>query len=275
MELLPLNPYRRHRPTLIYFPGLDGTGRLFYRQQVDLSPHFNLLALVLPPDSLSPQWTAIATQVYRCLHNVLPVTPQYPLYLCGESFGGCLALAYAFQHPDSIAKLVLINPATAFDRCPWLELGIPLHRWLPEGVHPLTTLTGLPFLAALERLHPDDRRQLLRAMRTVSPAIVAERLALLQSFSQSGIDLARVHVPSLILASRRDRLLPSVEEAYRLNNHLRNATVQILPHSGHACLLEKDFSLGRILATRGWLPPSTVGIASGKDKKDKPVNLLI
>lgn len=253
MKLISLNSYSPHRPTLLYLPGMDGTGKLFYRQQGNLADHFNLLALALPPNVLPPTWTAIATQLHRRLaHQHLP----YPLYLCGESFGGCLALAYAAQFPDQIAKLILINPATGFDRRPWLQLGIPLNRWLPDVFQGLTTLTGLPFLAAIDRIQPGDRRQLLNAMRSLPPSVIADRLALLQNFSASGINWQQIQTPSLILASQGDRLLPSVEEAYRLQAHLTHAKVQILPHSGHACLLETELSLRQILAASQWLPQS-------------------
>jgi pimeloyl-ACP methyl ester carboxylesterase len=232
---------------------MDGTGQLFYRQQAALSDHFNLLALVLPSTTLPLTWTAIATQLHHCLDNQ---TLHHPLYICGESFGGCLALAYASQFPDQIGKLILINPATGFDRRPWLQLGIPLNRWLPDGLQGLITLTGLPFLAAIERIQPEDRRQLLRAMRALSPAMVAERLALLQQFSVSALDWQRLQLPCLILASQGDRLLPSVAEAYRLMARLAQAQVHILPHSGHACLLETALSLKLILAEQNWLPLS-------------------
>ncbi|MFN9175991.1 MAG: alpha/beta fold hydrolase [Synechocystis sp.] len=253
MKLISLNCYSRHRPTLLYLPGMDGTGQLFYRQQVGLSEHFNLLALGLGAVTLPRDWTAIAKQINLLLSQK---KQDKALYLCGESFGGCLALAYASQFPSQITKLILINPATAFGRRPWLQLGIPLNRWLPELFQSVTTLTGLPFLAAIERLHPGDRRQLLNAMRSLPPAIVAERLALLQSFSESDIDLSQIEKPSLIVASQRDRLLPSVEEAYRLQSKLTEAAVHILPHSGHACLLETELSLRAILAEKNWLPQS-------------------
>jgi pimeloyl-ACP methyl ester carboxylesterase len=251
MKLISLNSDSRHRPSLLYLPGMDGTGELFYRQKRALSEHFNLLALALPPKPLPPTWTAIATEIQQLINSK---SFNYPLYLCGESFGGCLALVYASQFPQQVAKLILINPATAFDRRPWLQLGIPLNHWLPELFQGLTTLTGLPFLAAIERIQPGDRRQLLKAMRSLPPSIVAERLALLQNFSASNLDFSQIQAPSLILASQRDRLLPSVEEAHRLQARLTKAAIEILPHSGHACLLETELSLKQILAEKNWLP---------------------
>ncbi|MBE9197201.1 alpha/beta hydrolase [Synechocystis sp. LEGE 06083] len=252
MQLVNLHPPDRQRPSLLYLPGLDGTGKLFYRQRPELVDYFNLLALRLTPGPLPDDWSAIANVLHQLIQQQEGLT--LPLYLCGESFGGCLALAYSCLYPRQVAKLILVNPATAFDRRPWLQWGIPFHQWLPNALQTVTTLTGLPFLAAVERLQPQDRRQLLNAMRSIPPAIVAQRLALLQNFNQQGLDLGKISAPSLILASGRDLLLPSVEEAHKLQSHLPKAMVKILPHSGHACLLEKELSLQKILQTSQWLP---------------------
>jgi pimeloyl-ACP methyl ester carboxylesterase len=251
MKLVNLHLIDRQRPTLIYLPGLDGTGKLFYRQYPDLAHHFNLLALRFSPTPLPPTWKTIAKILHQLIHksNVAP-----PLYLCGESFGGCLALVYSCQYPQDVAKLILINPATAFHRRPWLQWGIPFHHWLPTPFQNLTTLTGLPFLAAMDRLELDDRQQLLKAMRSIPPAIVAERLTLLQNFSKEQINPSQIQAPSLILASQRDLLLPSVEEAQRIKAQIADAKIHLLPNSGHACLLEKELSLGQILKTAQWLP---------------------
>ena len=91
-------------------------------------------------------------------------------------------------------------------------------------------------------------------MRSIPPAIVAERLTLLQNFGKEQINPSHIQAPSLILASQRDLLLPSVEEAQRLQGQITNAKIQLLPNSGHACLLEKELSLGQILKNAQWLP---------------------
>jgi len=39
-------------------------------------------------------------------------SPQRPIYLVGESLGGCLALAVASRNPDIDLVLILGNPGT-------------------------------------------------------------------------------------------------------------------------------------------------------------------
>jgi pimeloyl-ACP methyl ester carboxylesterase len=67
--------------------------------------------------------------------------------------------------------------------------------------------------------------------------------------------LTQIPQPTLIIASQGDLLLPSVEEAYGLQGQLPRAKLEILPHSGHACLLERDLNLGALLQTHHFLPP--------------------
>ena len=66
-------------------------------------------------------------------------------------------------------------------------------------------------------------------------------------------DLARIHPPTLILASTLDHLLPSLNEAQDLIRILPNAKIHHLPHSGHACLLERDTNLLNILKQEDFL----------------------
>lgn len=47
----------------------------------------------------------------------------------------------------------------------------------------------------------------------------------------------------LLVASERDRLLPSVQEANRLAQHIRRAMVHVVPEAGHAVLLEEQTRL--------------------------------
>jgi pimeloyl-ACP methyl ester carboxylesterase len=79
---------------------------------------------------------------------------------------------------------------------------------------------------------------------------------MLADFVLEKLPLQRILQPVLILASGADRLLPSVVEARRLRRVLPNTQWVTLPESGHACLLEADVRLDRILQSQAFLPPS-------------------
>jgi pimeloyl-ACP methyl ester carboxylesterase len=252
MQFLCPEPFNPNLPALIYLPGMDGTGQLFHRQSSTLARFFNIYCLSLPTKDKST-WQSLSQNIWDLCHKVIG---DRPIHLCGESFGGCLALQLALNASKSVEQLILINPASSFSRYPWLSWGVSLTRSLPMAWHSTTTLGFLPFLAALDRIEAGDRRQLLQSMRSVSPDVISWRLGLLQNFALAPQAIQNFESPTLILASRNDRLLPSVTEGQRLQSLFPRAKLQVLPYSGHACLLEKDLSLTEIFDQQGFLPLS-------------------
>ncbi|MGL5035148.1 MAG: alpha/beta fold hydrolase [Microcystaceae cyanobacterium] len=250
MKFLCPQPLTPNLPPLIYLPGLDGTGQLFHRQSPSLSRFFNIYCLSLPLTDKSV-WPSLTQQILSLTKKA--ITDQ-EIYLCGESFGGCLALHLALQTQIKIKQLILINPASSLSRFSWLRWGSSFSQWLPSGFHSTTTLGFLPFLASLNRLEKSDRSHLLRAMRSVSPEVVSWRLGLLRDLAIPTPKLQQIQSPTLILASRQDRLLPSVDEGVFLQSLIPQARLAVLPDSGHACLLEQNVSLTEIFQHQGLLP---------------------
>jgi pimeloyl-ACP methyl ester carboxylesterase len=229
---------------------MDGSGHLLRSQLPQLAKAFEVRCLRIPPDDLRG-WDALADET---LELVEEVRSQRPLYLFGESFGGCLALHTVTRNPDCCDRLILSNPASAFKRRPFLSWGSHLVQWMPDFLNAVSALGLLPFLAALERIPRDNRQALLDAMRHVSPKAVTWRVGLLRDFALSPEAVAQVRQPTLLIASALDRLLPSITEAQDLVNVLPNAQIRVLPHSGHACLLEPQVNLYQILHESGFVP---------------------
>lgn len=244
----PVNP---RLPWLIYLPGLDGTGALFYTQAPSLSPYFNLRCLTLPQKALW-DWQTLSQRLLTLVQAELPANRQ-PIILCGESFGGCLALQVAQHAPDLFAGLVLINPASSLKHRPWLGWGSPLLPWFPDALYRTSAVTFLPWLAALDRIRPRDRQQLLQAMYSVPQTTSAWRLELLRQFYLSPMTLEHLTLPVLLIASAQDRLLPSVLEAGYLKQRLPQSQQVILPLSGHACLLEKEINLYQLMQSHHFM----------------------
>jgi len=118
---------------------------------------------------------------------------------------------------------------------------------MSESFYAGLTFILLPFLAKLEALYYQEKRALLLAMQSISPQIVSERINLINSFYIETEKLQSFSHPVLIVASGEDKLLPSVDEAYRLQQFIPQTKISILPHSGHCCLLEKNVDLVEIL----------------------------
>lgn len=281
LSLITPTPQQPNRPLFIFLPGMDGTGLLYQKQADRLAKFFNIRCLAISPEDTS-NWDRLATDAIALIKEEivnerrkreenqkqeestypffaasprLPFTPSppHPIYLCGESFGGCLALKVTLEAPGLFDRLILVNPASSFNQRIWLSWGINITQWIPDFLHQGSTLALLPFLAALQRIAPNERRTLLDAINSVPPSIASWRLTLLRDFMVESKDLHGINQPTLILAGGQDRLLPSTDEAKRLINHLPNAKVVLLPDSGHACLLENNVYLDEIMHENNFL----------------------
>ncbi|HEY9845440.1 MAG TPA: alpha/beta hydrolase, partial [Candidatus Caenarcaniphilales bacterium] len=155
--------------------------------------------------------------------------------------------------PQLFERIILVNPASSYNHRPWIHWGCHLSHWLPEFFYQFASIAFLPFLASLERLSLEDRQAVLEAVRSVPQKTSVWRLSLLRQFEVDEQQLHQLSQPVLLIASQADRLLPSVAEAQQLARSFRNAQTVILPHSGHACLLEAEINLCQIMQSAGFL----------------------
>ncbi len=239
-------------PLFVFLPGLDGTGQLLKTQLPGLEKFFDIRCLSIPADDLS-DWTGLVEQTVDLIQAERQLALSRPIYICGESFGGCLALKLAAYSNELFDRMILINPASSFSRQPIMGWGSTVVQWLPTPLYQISTIGLLPFLIDSERISPQNRNRLLSAMQSVTADSAAWRLCLLNDFNLDEIPLHQIPQPVLIMASEADRLLPSVTEADRLVRYLPNARKILLPDSGHACLLEREIRLEEILGSRGFL----------------------
>ncbi len=248
-------------PLFVFLPGMDGTGQLLRRQTAGLEVAFDVRCLAIPRDDITT-WDVLTEKVLALIHAELETNPHRSVYLCGESFGGCLAMKVAWRSPELFDRIILVNPASAFHRRPWFMWASELAPLVPECFYQVGSVGLLPFLAALGRILPGDRRDLLKTMQYVPPETVLWRLSLIREFDVDDTQLRRVTQSVLVIASGADRLLPSMTEARRLVNTLPNATMVMLPYSGHACLLEADVNLYEIMRSQNFLDPSVEKVGS-------------
>ena len=245
-----------HCPLFVFLPGMDGTGQLLRTQTEGLESRFDVRCLAISPDDLT-DWDELAQQVVELVKGELagddPDQNQRSVYLCGESFGGCLAMKAAVLAPELFQRIILVNPASSFNRRPWISWGSQISRYLPEVVYRFSSLTFLPLLASFDHIAEDDRQALIQAVRSVPQKTSIWRMSLLHHFQVPKHQLRQLTQPTLIIASADDKLLPSLPEAYRLKRAFRNAHVVVLPESGHSCLLESGVNLYDIMKAHSFL----------------------
>jgi pimeloyl-ACP methyl ester carboxylesterase len=239
-------------PLFVYLPGMDGTGQLLRSQTAGLETGFDVRCLAIPRQDLTG-WDTLTNNVLDLIHTELEKSSQRVVYLCGESFGGCLAMKVAIKAPKLFKRLILINPASAFKLRPWLDWLSQLVELVPECLYDVGALGLLPFLASLQRISDNIRHELLKTMRYVPAETVVWRLSLLREFDIEDEQLRSLTQLTLLIAGGSDRLLPSVNEITRLADIIPNSQAVILPDSGHACLLEEDVNLYEIMQFNNFL----------------------
>jgi pimeloyl-ACP methyl ester carboxylesterase len=239
-------PIQPELPLFVYLPGMDCTGELLTVQAEKLAKVFDLRCLYISPTDLS-SWEKLTEATIKLIQKELIRNPQRTVYLCGESFGGCLALKLMEKMPNFFTKVILVNSASAFHQRPWLNFGTYITQIMPDFIYRNSTLLLLPFLAKIEALTIKERQRLLNVMTLLPPNIVSWRINLLEKFAINQHKLKQYEKEVLIIAGGEDKLLPSVEEATRLKSIFSQAKISILTHSGHCCLLEKNVDLCKII----------------------------
>ncbi|XP_010025089.2 acyltransferase-like protein At1g54570, chloroplastic [Eucalyptus grandis] len=254
-------------PVLLFLPGLDGTGLGLILHHEALGRAFEVRSLHIPVYDRTP-FEDLVTFVEKTVKAEYDSSPHKPIYLVGDSFGGCLALAVAARNPTIDLVVLLVNPATSFGRSQLQPL-LPLLEAMPDGLHftvpyLLSFIMGdpvkmatinidnmLPPRVALEQLST-NLTSLLPRLSGLADIIPREtllwKLKLLKSAaSYANSRLHAVKAEVLVLASGKDNMLPSHDEARRLTNSLKNCRVRYFKDNGHTLLLEDGINLLTII----------------------------
>ncbi|OAE25357.1 hypothetical protein AXG93_4620s1720 [Marchantia polymorpha subsp. ruderalis] len=262
----------KQAPVLLFLPEVVGTGLGFSLQQENLARLFELRCLRIPLTDRTP-FEGLVSFVEETVRKEAKLNPRRPIYLLGESFGGTLALAIASRNPKLDLVLVLVNPSTSFRESPLQPL-IPLIEALPPALFPaVPVLLGLATYDPVQwasqiatkiapsigsgQISPDSITGALRSLLDVVDAfpksILPWKLKMLESgarYANSRIRAVKADV--LILASEKDQLLPSLEEAKRLKKIIPNSTYRKFPQSGHMLLVEEGFNLASMIKATGF-----------------------
>ncbi|XP_076955292.1 phytyl ester synthase 1, chloroplastic-like [Bidens hawaiensis] len=103
---------------------------------------FDIWCLHIPTTDRTP-FTDLVKLIETTVRFKNNRVPNRPIYLVGESLGGCLALAVAARVPHVDLVLVLANPATSFEKSQLQPL-IPVFKIVPDHIRP-----GLPYIMSL------------------------------------------------------------------------------------------------------------------------------
>ncbi|PKI44663.1 hypothetical protein CRG98_035018 [Punica granatum] len=96
-------------PVLLFLPGLDGMGMGLILHHKALGRVFEVRCLHIPVQDRTP-FEGLVKLVEETVRLEHAISPKKPIYLVGDSFGGCLALAIAARNPSIDLVVILANP---------------------------------------------------------------------------------------------------------------------------------------------------------------------
>ena len=226
---------------VLLIPGLDGTGRMFEPHIPALSRHYR----VRPWWFHSPAGFGFPELVGELGEETEHEAPG-SIIVAGESFGGPNAIHYVLAFPDRVQRLVLIN---TFSHYRWRVrirlacLTCPLLR--AAGVRGVKDFLATRLLRR-EGIDAAGLAHYRDVIRHVDLDAYRRRLELVRD-TDLRARLCEIRVPTLILASGRDKIVPSVPEARFIASRIPQAEMHEFPRAGHALLLTPGFSLAAYL----------------------------
>jgi pimeloyl-ACP methyl ester carboxylesterase/1-acyl-sn-glycerol-3-phosphate acyltransferase len=262
---------------------LDGTGLAAGAAFPGLARLYDIQCLALPADDRS-SLAEILRLAAAHLDAELAHQPR-TVHVLGESMGGLLALGLALRRPEAVKQLILVNPATSYQRSAWPNVA-PLLPQLPFGsydalpfaVAPLlgnplrlamqavasaaaaATAGGVPPPPLLEAAAAAGTAALAQLARLgslseiIPPAALAHRLGILAAgCAFVNPRLREVVPPALVVVGDADLLLPSGAEGPRLAAALPRCTLRVMAGGSHA-LLQEGLDLPQLLRDVGALP---------------------
>lgn len=236
-----LHNTRPDLPLLVYVAGLDGTGELFYKQIPGLTQNYRVVTFRLREDP-SATYENLAADIAAIIESL----DEPSATIVGESFGGSIVLHFALRYPLMVERLVIVNSFPRYRRRLRIHLAAFFSSILPPWFVVPFRVASATLGLLIDGVSRQDRKKILQVLRAVEMKSYARRLQLIAEVNVED-RLAEIHAPTLLIATERDLLVPSVREAQAMQKRLPNATVKTLKRKGHACLLRDDVRLCELL----------------------------
>ncbi len=229
------------KPLILLIPGLDGTGRFFDSQLDSLSQTYRPLPWAFRPRA-DFDFPDLVRELAPAVRNEAPGS----VTVVGESFGGAVALHLVLACQEQVRRLAIINGFSYYPRRTGIALGCllsPALRWY--GIRSVKNHL-IDRLLASEGIPEEGRRHYRNVVKLIDPAAYRRRLELVRAVDLRP-RLQEISVPTLIFASGRDKIVPSVRAAADMTARIPGARVHKFPEAGHALLLTPGFTLADYL----------------------------
>lgn len=155
-------------------------------------------------------------------------------------------MQYILAYPERVGRLALINTFAYYRRRLRIRQACLLAPTLAWRVSQSIKHFVADSVLAAEGILAEDRSKYRQIIRLVDPAAYCRRLELVRQVDLRP-RLSEIMVPTLLFASGRDKLVPSIQEARFLAEQISGSKLHEFPQAGHALLLTPGFSLADYL----------------------------
>ena len=226
---------------LVYVCGIEGTGRLFYKQAEDLARDHTIISFALRGEGRYEM-----RELVEDVRWVVREAGFERATFLGESFGGLLTMATALAHPGLFERMILVNTFPHFAQRARIMLGVAAFSLLPYALVKAHRTRAARRVLFSDDIGEDDRRLFREHTRVVPYEGYVSRLRIIRD-TDLRPRLKDITIPALVVAGTHDRLLDSVGAARRMAASLPRARLKLLEGTGHVALLS-----GRV-RVRDWL----------------------
>lgn len=225
--------YRKHGsgPAFVYVSGLEGTGKLFYKQAADLARDHTVLTFALRGAGRYSMSALIED-----LRWIIRDAGGGRATVLGESFGGLITMAAALAHPEIFERMILVNTFAHFAERARINFGVALFSVMPYALLKAYRTRATRSTLFGEDVGEEDRRLFREHTRVVPRAGYVSRLRIIRDTDLRS-HLSRINIPALVVAGTADRFLDSVGAAKALAAGLPRAKLKLIEGAGHTPLL--------------------------------------
>lgn len=252
-------------PPVVLIHGLMSSHRTWSAQIQRLSHSHRVIAVDLPGHGSSgkPDGDYSLGAHAAVIRDLIDELGVGPVTLVGHSYGGGVALQFAYLFPDRVDRLVLVssgglgrdvNPALRAATLPGSEFVLPvlasgpvravgarvLELWRRAGLPPISASTSAAWDDLASLADPEARQAFLATSRAVID-LGGQRV------SATGRLSALQGRPALWIWGGRDRIIPAAGAVDTVRN-LAGSRIEVFDRSGHFPHLDEPERFGAVLS---------------------------
>jgi len=152
--------------------------------------------------------------------------------LIGHSLGAVTSMVYALNHPERVARLVLMGVA-AYYEMPWQRPPEVTEETYQEVLKE-TNRRAAPFFFPEE--YPEVRRRVEASWSSIVFPVHRNLIKLIRPDLRSRV--GQLNMPTLVLTGEQDKSKPAGSTQW-LSEHIPGAKLAVIPRTGHFMFMER------------------------------------